>query len=314
MITSIFKNNPLSHLLIVLMSLAIWFWNYTEVPASENFEIVIGGEKLAMNKKFWLIVSFFATLIPAWFLNFRLKRQLFNYQPNNLFLFFYVLIVGLGITTPDIIVYTIIATFLVVFVSYLLSFNEKESNRNQIFNASFVVGLLLFHNMFFVLLLLVLIQNLSTFRQVTLRDFFMMLSGFFFPYLFVLAISLLADNNGYLSSTITTVWLIPKIQFGQGVLIIFLSIIGFLGYRLVIQKRTGIDVTVLRLTRNIFTLLIGSIILCGVSVFLEVYEFVYFILAIPLSILLTDYFANSKFKWREALFGVVVLSFFTLLF
>jgi hypothetical protein len=32
-------------------------------------------------------------------------------------------------------------------------------------------------------------------------------------------------------------------------------------------------------------------------------------LAIPLSVFLSDYFANSKFKWKEPLFILVVLAF-----
>lgn len=309
MITSLFKNNAISYLIILVVASAIWFWNYIELSGVENFSMFFGGEKLTVNKKSWVIFSFFFTLIPAWFLNYRLKKQLFSYEPTNIFLFFYVLIIGLGITSSGLITYISVSMLLIVFVSYLLSLRDKESNVNPIFNSAFIVGVLMFHNLFFGLLLLVLIQNLNTFKRITIKELFIVFTGFLLPYLLVLAFSELTDNYRFLTSVFELNFQIPNFNIAEGIFALILIIIGILGFRVVIQKRTGIDVTIIRLTKNLFSFYLGSILLAIVSLFLELFEFSYFILAIPLSVFLSDYFANSKFKWKEPLFILVVLVF-----
>ena len=253
MVTSIFKNNAISYLLIVVVASAIWFWNYVELSEVDNLTMIFGGEKLTVNKKNWTILSFFFTLVPAWILNYRLKKQLFSYEPTNIFLFFYVLITGLGITSNGLITYITVSLLLVFYVIYLLSLRDKQSNVNSIFNSAFIVGLLMFHNLFFVLLLLILIQNLSTFKRVSFKDLFILFTGFALPYLLVLAFSELTDNYRFLTSVFEINFNIPNFGIPEGIFALALIIIGIFGYLIVIQKRTGIDVTIIRLTKNLFS-------------------------------------------------------------
>ncbi|MDC1370594.1 hypothetical protein N8289_02010 [Flavobacteriales bacterium] len=309
MITSLFKNNAISYLIILVVASAIWLWNYIGLSGTENFSMLFGGEKLTVNKQNLIIFSFFFTLIPAWFINYRLKQQLFSYEPTNIFLFFYVIIMGLGIKSQGYIVYLVLSLLLVIFVSYLISFRDKESNVNPIFNSAFILGALMFHNLFFALLLLVLIQNLNTFKRITIKELFVVITGFTLPYLLILAFSELTDNYRFLTSVFELNFQSPAFNYAEWIFVFILTTLGFMGYKVVIQKRTGIDVTIIRLTKNLFSFYLGSILLAVVSLFLELFEFTYFILAIPLSVFLSDYFANSKFKWKEPLFILVVLAF-----
>ena len=306
MVTSLFKNTALSYLIIFLVGIMLWGTVYYETALDVGVSIDFAGESYIIGKRIAIIISFFATLISGGFLNYKIKKYLFSFEPNNLFLFFYVLIFSIELSNSSFLSYDIVSIFLIFLVSYLLFFIEPKDNENQIFNASFIIGLLVFHNMFFLVFIFLLIHNLSTTKRVGFREIALIAIGFITPLVFVLAISFITENHKIIDSVFQFELVYPKVTWRYAVVVLLFLIVSFIGYRTVITKRSGIDISTLKLTKNLLVYLIVSIVLSTMSIFQFPQHYILFILTLPFSLFLSFYFANTQNKWKELYFLFVI--------
>lgn len=312
MITSLFKNTVVSYFIILLMSVILWGTAYYEVTLDVDVSINFADKTFSISKRMAVVLSFFATLISGGFLNYKIKKYLFSFEPNNLFLFFYVLIFSVELSNSSFLSYDIVSIFLIILVNYLLVFIEPKNNENQVFNSSFVVGLLVFHNLFFVVFLLLLFHNLSTTKKIGFRELILILIGFITPHILVWAISFLTDNYALLNSIFQFELAFPKVTWKYGVVVILFLIFSFFGYRSVITKRAGVDISILKLTKNLMVFLLLSIVVCSLSIFRFPQHYILFVLTLPFSLFLSFYFANSQHKKKEIFFLLVVATTFLL--
>ncbi|MEN8927284.1 MAG: hypothetical protein ABF242_05770 [Flavobacteriales bacterium] len=308
MITSLFKNNILSYFLVSALAVLLWgiafFQISLDVPVSINF----ANQEFLFSRKIALFFSFSVTLFGAFFLNYKLKKYLFSYQPTNLFAFFYILISGLGISSPFIIVFSLVALGLVFVSNYLFYFIENKESESQVFNAAFILGFLIFHNIAFVVLIPLLLLNLGAVRRITDKEIILIMTGFLLPSILLTLLSILTENLEILNAMLHIDFSFPKIPWKSAALHLIILLISAAGYRLVVTKRSGIDINIFRLTKNMFVFLIAIFVLVIVSLFLFSISYVGFVISIPVSIFLAAYFTNSTVKYKEILFLILVVA------
>lgn len=307
MITSLFKNNLLSYLLVSILGTIIWGVAYFEVTLDVSVSLHFANQDYYFSKRSAILFSFFVTIIGAALLNYKLKKYLFSYEPTNLFLLFYVLVTSLAIHSSHIIEYSLVGLLLMFMVNYLFYFIENEKNENQVFNTSFVIGLLVFQNLFFAILVPLLLLNLGAVKRITIKELALIGVGFFLPTLFIILFSILAENIEILSSLFQLELIFPKIPWKFGLFFLSAIFISVKGYRLVVTKRSGIDINIIRLTKNMFVFFVAMSMITVLSLFFFPKEYVAIVFSIPLSIFLSDFFANSTYKFRELIFLIVIL-------
>ena len=307
MITSLFKNDIFSYLLASIIGVVLWGIAYFEVILDISVSINIANQEFFFSRQTAILFSFFVTLFGATLLNYKLKKYLFSYEPTNLFLLFYILIASLGLRSSNIISYSLVSFLLVLVVNYLFYFIENKKQADQVFNSSFIIGLLIFQNLSFVILIPLLLLNLGAVKRVSIKELALIFIGFLLPTLFVIFFTILTENLEILDSLFRLEINFPKIPWKFGLYFLALIFISIRGYRLVIIKRTGIDINIIRLTKNMFVFFIAMTIIIGLSLFSFPKEYVAFIFAIPLSIFLADFFVNSAFRFRELIFLIVIL-------
>lgn len=308
MIASLFKNDFFSYLVVSIIGIIIWSIAYFEAVFDEVILFNIANEEYLIYRRTAILFSFFVTIFGANFLNYKLKKCLFSYEPTNLFLLFYVIINSFGLHLDSIIEYNLVCFLLIFLVDYLFHFVETNRNENQIFNSSFIIGLLIFQNLFFVILVPLLILNLGVIKRINLKEIALILTGFLLPTIFIIVFSILTENIEILRSLFYLEINPPKIPWKFALYFLILIFISFKGYRLVVTKRSGIDINIIRLTKNMFIFFIAMSIIVGLSLFSFQKEYAVLIFAIPLSIFLSDFFANSLYKYRELLFLIVILT------
>lgn len=306
MITNLFKNNVLSYLIVVVTGAFLWALAYLSVSSDIPVLLEVGGQEFFLPKNIAFILSFFICMIPGWALNYKLRKHLFSYEPNNLFLFFYVLIVSLGLTSPNFLTYSVILALLAYVLINLLLLVEKKSVEKQLFNSGLVIGLLSFHNPFFVLLMLLLVYNLSAIKRTSIREIFSIIVGYCIPVIYTFLFSSLTDNTEFIAMFFQFDWTFLTIKWQFILVILAMLIIAFQGYRIVMAKRSGIDITMLRLTKNLFAALIIFLVISILSGFLFEQGYLFYVLVMPISIFLTDYFANSSSRWKESILLILV--------
>ena len=305
--TSLFKNDIFSYVLVSIIGVALWGTAYFEGALDIPVSINIANQQCFFNKQTAILFSFFITFFGATLLNYKLKKYLFSYEPTNLFLLFYVLIASLGLQSSSFIAYSLVSFLLVLLVNYLFYFIENKKQEDQVFNSSFIIGLLIFQNLSFAILIPLLLLNLGAVKRVSIKELALIFIGFLLPALFVILFTILTENREILDSLFQVEINFPKIQWKFGLYFFVLIFISIRGYRLVTTKRSGIDINIIRLTKNMFVFFIAMTIIAGLSLFSFPKEYVAFIFAIPLSIFLADFFANSAFRFREFIFLMVIL-------
>lgn len=307
MITSLFKNNILSYLLVFIIGAITWAIAYFDTTYTAVFSVNVANQDYIFSKKAAIIFSFGVTIFGASLLNYKLKKYLFSYEPTNLFLLFYVLISMYGLNSKDIITFSLVSFLLTLLVNYLFYFIENKKTEDQIFNSSFIIGLLVFHNPTFILLISLLLMNLGSVKRVSIKEVALILIGVILPTFFVILFTILTGNIDILGSLFQMEIDLPKIPWKFGLFFLTLILVSIKGYRLVITKRSGIDINIIRLTKNMFVFFIIMSIILGLSLFLFPKEYVAFIFAIPLSIFLSDFFANSAHRYKELFFLIVII-------
>lgn len=306
MITNLFKNNVLSYLIVVVVGAFLWTLAYLSVSLDTHVLLEVGGQKFFLPKNIAFVLSFFICLIPGWALNYKLRKHLFSYEPNNLFLFFYVLIVSLGLASPHFLTYSVILALLAFVLGSLLLLIEKKSVEKKLFNSGLVIGLLSFQNPFFILLIILLIYNLSAIKRTSIREIFSILVGCCIPIVYTVLFSSLTDNTEFMDMFFQFNWVFLTVNW-QFVLVLFVMLLlAFQGYRIMMAKRSGIDITMLRLTKNLFAALIILLTISVLSGFLFEQFYLVYVLVMPVSIFLADYFANSSSKWKEFILLILV--------
>lgn len=306
MITSLFKNNFFSYILTTIIGVIFWSLAFFEITLDIPVTVNIANQEFLFDRQTAIIFSFFITFIGAAILNFKLKKYLFSYEPTNLFLLFYVVINTLGLYSKHLITFSLVSLLLVLLVNYLFYFIENKKQEDQVFNSSFIIGLLVFHNLAFVILIPLLILNLGAVKRVSLKELGLILVGFLMPTIVVVLFTLLTDNYEILLSMFQWEINTPQIPWKYSLYFLSLFFISIKGYRLVVTKRSGIDINIIRLTKNMFMFFVSMTLIVALSLFVFPKEYVAFITAIPLSIFLSDFFANSSHRFKEIIFLVVI--------
>ena len=194
MITSLFKNNIFSYLSASIIGVLLWAIAYFEVTLDIPVSINIANQEYFLSKKTAILLSFFVTFFGATLLNFKLKKYLFSYEPTNLFFFFYILIASLGLQSNNIITHSLVSFLLILMVNYLIYFIENKKQEDQVFNSSFIIGLLVFQNLFFVILIPLLLLNLGAVKRISIKELALIIIGFLLPTIFVILFTILTEN------------------------------------------------------------------------------------------------------------------------
>ena len=74
MITSLFKNDILSYLLVSIIGVALWGIAYFEVTLNVPVSINIANQECFFSKQTAILFSFFVTLFGGTLLNYKLKN------------------------------------------------------------------------------------------------------------------------------------------------------------------------------------------------------------------------------------------------
>ena len=295
-------------MLVFIIGTITWAIAYFDVIHSATVSINIANQEYFFSKKTAILFSFGVTFFGASLLNYKLKKYLFSYEPTNLFLFFFVLISTLGLNSIDIISFTLVSFLLILLVNYLFYFIENKKEEDQVFNSSFIIGLLVFQNPIFIILIPLLLLNLGSVKRISIKEIALILIGVILPTFFVILFTILTENIEIFDSLFQIEINYPKIPWKFGLYFLILMLVSVKGYRLVVTKRSGIDINIIRLTKNMFVFFIMMAIILALSLFLFPKEYVAFIFAIPLSIFLSDFFANSAYRFKELFFLILILS------
>ncbi len=302
MITSLFKNTIIGYFLILFISVGLWGFSFLETDKEMMVSLNFAGESYEISKRIAIVISFFSTLISGFFLNNRLNKYLFSYDPNNLFLLFYMMIFSVELSNSSFLVYDIVSFLLIIFVYYLLSFITSKNDKNQVFNSAFLIGVLCFQNLFFIAFILLLIQNLSTTRRVGFSELTLILTGFLIPILLVLSLSFLTENYRLISSLWQLEFKTPVVTWQFIVFVSISSVFSFLGFQLAANKRSGTDINTLMLINNLIVYFLVSLVVGIGSLFVFPQYYVVFLFTLPVSIFLSFYVLESSSRWKELAF------------
>ncbi|MEN8786297.1 MAG: DUF6427 family protein, partial [Flavobacteriales bacterium] len=228
--------------------------------------------------------------------------NLFSYDPNNLFLLFYMMIFSVELSNSSFLVYDIVSFLLIIFVYYLLSFITSKNDKNQVFNSAFLIGVLCFQNLFFIAFILLLIQNLSTTRRVGFSELTLILTGFLIPILLVLSLSFLTENYQLISALWQLEFKTPVVTWQFIVFVSISSVFSFLGFQLAANKRSGTDINTLMLINNLIVYFLVSLVVGIGSLFVFPQYYVVFLFTLPVSIFLSFYVLESSSRWKELAF------------
>jgi len=302
MITSLFKNTIIGYFLILFISVGLWGFSFLETDKEMMVSLNFAGESYEISKRIAIVISFFSTLISGFFLNNRLNKYLFSYDPNNLFLLFYMMIFSVELSNSSFLVYDIVSFLLIIFVYYLLSFITSKNDKNQVFNSAFLIGVLCFQNLFFIAFILLLIQNLSTTRRVGFSELTLILTGFLIPILLVLSLSFLTENYQLISALWQLEFKTPVVTWQFIVFVSISSVFSFLGFQLAANKRSGTDINTLMLINNLIVYFLVSLVVGIGSLFVFPQYYVVFLFTLPVSIFLSFYVLESSSRWKELAF------------
>jgi len=302
MITSLFKNTIIGYFLILFISVGLWGFSFLETDKEMMVSLNFAGESYEISKRIAIVISFFSTLISGFFLNNRLNKYLFSYDPNNLFLLFYMMIFSVELSNSSFLVYDIVSFLLIIFVYYLLSFITSKNDKNQVFNSAFLIGVLCFQNLFFIAFILLLIQNLSTTRRVGFSELTLILTGFLIPILLVLSLSFLTENYQLISALWQLEFKTPVVTWQFIVFVSISSVFSFLGFQLAANKRSGTDINTLMLINNLIVYFLVSLVVGIGSLFVFPQYYVVFLFTLPVSVFLSFYVLESSSRWKELAF------------
>ena len=302
MITSLFKNTIIGYFLILFISVGLWGFSFLETDKEMMVSLNFAGESYEISKRIAIVISFFSTLISGFFLNNRLNKNLFSYDPNNLFLLFYMMIFSVELSNSSFLVYDIVSFLLIIFVYYLLSFITSKNDKNQVFNSAFLIGVLCFQNLFFIAFILLLIQNLSTTRRVGFSELTLILTGFLIPIFLVLSLSFLTENYQLISALWQLEFKTPVVTWQFIVFVSISSFFSFLGFQLAANKRSGTDINTLMLINNLIVYFLVSLVVGIGSLFVFPQYYVVFLFTLPVSIFLSFYVLESSSRWKELAF------------
>ncbi len=309
MITSLFKNTILGYFLIGFISLVTWGYAFFGAGTEAVVSLDFAGESYELGKRTAIIISFFSTLISGFFLNNRLNKYLFSYEPNSFFLLFYLVIFSVELSNSNFLGYDIVSFILIIFVHYLLTFVSSKNSQNQVFNSAFLIGVLCFQNLFFIAFLLLLIHNLSTTRRVGVSELILIFTGFLIPILLVLSLSVLTENYRLISSLWQMEFRVPTVTWQFIVFIAITSVFSFLGYQLAANKRSGTDISTLKLVNNLIVYFGISLAIGLGSLFVYPQYYSVFLFSLPLSIFLSFFVLESSSRWKELAFlGLLALT------
>lgn len=301
MITSLFKNTIIGYFLILFISVGLWGFSFLETDKEMMVSLNFAGESYEISKRIAIVISFFSTLLSGFFLNNRLNKYLFSYDPNNLFLLFY-MIFSVELSNSSFLVYDIVSFLLIIFVYYLLLFITSKNDKNQVFNSAFLIGVLCFQNLFFIAFILLLIQNLSTTRRVGFSELTLILTGFLIPILLVLSLSFLTENYQLISALWQLEFKTPVVTWQFIVFVSISSVFSFLGFQLAANKRSGTDINTLMLINNLIVYFLVSLVVGIGSLFVFPQYYVVFLFSLPVSIFLSFYVLESSSRWKELAF------------
>jgi len=310
MISSILKSNsPGVIIFIVLLGILMWGFSIINInliefskdsvnmPLYDFFENIISGNKIIS-----ILIGFILVLFQAFLLiQFNKKYILINYR-TYLPAFFYILISGSFISLQRFNPVLIGTIFIFFSLDYIFSIYRVEYALNKLYLAGFFISIAsLFWIPFSVFFVLIWI-SLSVLRPFIGREWLVSLLGFLTPYLFVFVFYFLSFD---LSEMLI---LIENIKEGfsfvkefNNIHLAYYLFYGFLFF--IIVNASYVLIVNLQMkkirTRKYFIINWWLFILCLLLFFFlknVSFEIIYLI-SIPISFLLTNYFYTIKRNW-----------------
>ena len=118
MLTSIFKNNLISYISIPVLGILLWTLSFYNRSLFLPIKLNIGIDSYSISILYIYIITYVITILTGFFINSKVKKHLFSYEPSNLTFLFYVLLISLSISATSyfwIILSTIIIALIAIF-------------------------------------------------------------------------------------------------------------------------------------------------------------------------------------------------------
>jgi len=303
------SNQPLVIVLIILSGILLWFYSILApigiaIP-SDSFNMPfyeVFAKNLAYNSFLSILISFLLVLVQAFLLvQFNKKHIVINYR-TYLPAFFYILLASSFVQLQRLNPVIIGSIFIFAAINFIYSTYRTEYALSRLYLAGFFVSIAsLFWGPFAVFILIIWI-SLVILRPFIGREWIVGALGFLTPYLFVFTYYFVFLEESQVNGLIN--------NFTRGFLLIkdFFSLhfsyyifYGFLLLTIALASYTIVNNFQKKKIKNrkFFEINWWLFLICVImfGVFRNItYEIIY-IISIPISFLLTDYFYTSRKSW-----------------
>jgi len=307
MLSSILKSNhPFVIILIIFFGLGIWIYSFIDpvgiaIPADKMnmpfYEFIAG--KIAFDSVFSILITFLLVLLQAFLLvQFNKRYILINYR-TYLPAFFYVVIASSFIQIHRFNPVIIGTLFVFVAINFIYSTYRSEYALNKIFLAGFFISVASLLWAPFSIFFFIIWISLTILRPFIGREWIVGILGFLSPYLFIfvyffvfLKESDLIKLTGHFVSNLALIKTFYSLHFSYYIFYGFVGLLILIASYVIVKNYQKKKIK----TRKFFEINWWIFVICLVLfIFFKnvSYEIIYLI-SIPISFLLTDFFYYSK--------------------
>ena len=310
MLSNILKSNqPFVIILIILSGISLWFYSFIDpigiaIPSDNMnmpfYDFITGY--IAFNSIFSLVITYILVLIQAFLLvQFNKKYILINYR-TYLPAFFYVVISSSFVQLHRLNPVIIGTIFIFVAINFIFSTYRTEYALNKLYLAGFFISIASLIWGPLAIFILIILISLSILRPFIGREWIVGILGFLTPFLFVFVyyFVFLEENElvrliDHFISNFSLIKIFYSLHFSYYIFYGFVVfIITIASYNIVInyQKKKIKTRKYFEINWWLFFISLGLFL-----IFKNVtYEIIY-LMSIPISFLLTDYFYATKKSW-----------------
>jgi len=310
------SNSPLVLLLFLLISIVLWypaFHNPEMIPFSFDevkmplYELFYNW--LAQNQFLRVFIPFILLLIQAVFI-LKINREYIlvqrqNYLPTLIFIIIASSFIELQRINPGIFANLFIILMLEeVFASY-----KKRYVLNKLFMAGFFVGIASLFYSFAIVYLIIIWISLFLLRSINIREWFVPILGFIFPFLFLFAIYYIHDEltiaglNETIKTNLTTTVSITHYQIPYYIFYAILGLFVIFGSFSIIKKFPGRKIYIRKFFEILWWIFVAQILML---IFMnQIYGEILYFVAVPITFLIADYVNSIK----NRTFGNVIFLF-----
>lgn len=308
------SNSPLILLFLVTLSVILWLPGFkglsTEAFAFNQYQMPLYkllGNITGKTNSAGIIIAFAAVFLMAIYI-LKLDRVFIllerrNYSPAIFFILLSSSFIQLQYINPG-----IFASFaLMLTLEQLFATYHKRKILNKLFITGMLISVASLFSLYSVVFLILIWVALILLRGFNLKEWFMPLPGFIFPYIFVFAYYFISDNhsvNGLIAIIRQNLYQHSIITHYNSAYYAFYGFIGLLivfASFSVIKRFRGRKIYIRKYFELFWWVFVMSILIFAISRGVAI-ELIY-TAAIPLSFLFADYFNSVK----SSVFGEIVL-------